>query len=255
MRRPRHLVALGLGVALLASACGIARPLPEVSRPTSGKHHTVLLMGDSIMDRAAPEIAATFAGLGMSATFRDESHGLAGLLQRSLITFETQEEILRRSIVQYEPDAVVFHYFGIHWDWPPLGSEEYYARWHSHSRKLTDIARAAGMAVYWVLPPIQPEHPEWQRIAFDYTFLPAYYSGGPPVGLVGWRNAFRPDNDTVWLDGKELRSTYAEDLLYPEDDEVRPVRTSDFHLTQPWGDWRAALWLAANMRPLWNNQV
>ncbi len=248
--RTRLLVVV-LGAALLASACGIARPLPNLSPPSSGKHHTVLLMGDSLMERAVPEITETLANRGMSATVRNEAHGLAGLLMPSLETLETEAQILQRSIAAYHPTIVVFHYFGVHWGFPPVASETYYQWWRAESRRLTGIAHDAGAAVYWIVPPVQPAHPEWDRIAFEYLFLPSFFSANPPVRTVDWRTAFRPVNDTVWLNGTELHSTYANDLLYPEDDGVRRVRSEDFHFTS-WGDWRAAWWLAAAMRPLWD---
>jgi hypothetical protein len=163
IRRVALLVALALG-AIAVVTVGVGRLGAALTPDTAPPHgESVLLIGDSLMDEAAPGIAAALPG----SSVVDEAVPGSGLLDGSVDWFARAEALVER----YRPDVVMVSFVG-NYDASKgtlvADTPDFYAAWAAAAQRLTDRLRAAGARVDWVAqPPLRS--PNFYGLAAERT--------------------------------------------------------------------------------------
>jgi hypothetical protein len=230
-------------LAIAAVACGEANPSPVIPGGATGTR-SVLLIGDSLMLQAAPYVQTTLAWYGMNTTVADTSVGGTGLLDTGI-----RERIAASLDAAPARSVVVFQYWGNCLFVAPAGcgpytygSTEFFQAWEAMMRTLISDARARSHTVIWVNnPPSSDANQAGVPDLLNTMYTRVCRQLG--VQLADWLTALTD------VDGK-----YQQYLLYAklfEEPTWHQVRDADgTHLAVD-GSQRAALWLAAAVRNVW----
>lgn len=208
-------IALGLVAATAILAGAIAWTQPWSEEPSTGDdaasladvngdgHRRILLIGDSLTERAIDAYDATFTAHGVEAQYRGYTNTglLTQLPEDGGATWWSSQ--LQDGLALFAPDAVVIEsccnydgsYVGPDGVALPEDSPELYDRWAEEAEVLTEAVTATGVPVYWVLsPPIRPgTDVSWPPSRIE-RFNEIYESLDAPV--IDWRDAFAEAEET-----------------------------------------------------------
>lgn len=238
-------------LVVVASACGIARPIPAVAPDPSGAEQRVLIVGDSLSSEGADALARAFADASLDGELHNWAQGGSGLLSDWPFG-DPPYDHLDAGIQATDPTIIVLEYSGNHFgasgiEW---GSEEFFEQWWSEYQRLVDLALASGAAVYVVkTPPFLQSMPQVrEELALG---IPDFVAANPGVGMIDWWGAWQADGCVVVFGGALVASCFAYALYTVEDGAVRRVRHDDgIHGTLE-GNGRVALATVGALRHHW----
>lgn len=241
--------SLLIGLLLVAlTGCGVGYRTPQHHNASGAATKRVLFFGDSIMVATAPAIAARMTAKGMSAVFKYGADNAGTPVQRKWVgTSHTPREELQSLLDSFDPDIVIANFAG-----------HEFASWNAWDTAIgtmSDTIRGSGATVYWTIPPYignrYVDGDRWSGAVWYFASLP---SRDPLAAghIIDWRTALRPQNDKVWYKGTgPYASSFAYELVYPEDDKGRRVRLTDqIHPTAAGKD-RIARWTTWTLRGEW----
>jgi hypothetical protein len=234
----KRTLAASLVVVALAG-CGIGRPWPTVTPGDTPAHRTVLLLGDSLLEQAAPYLRGALVFDGVEATIVNRSAGGTGLLDpdRHDDAVTAMEDVPERTIVVFEYSGNCFY------SCPVLpGSPEFYAMWEAAMRDLIADAQDRGLVPVWVKPPPFYGDPGHNEVVARLATMAASVAHELDIGMSDWSSALT-----------DMLGNYQHDLWYADlwaDPAWHQVRLDDgVHFT-PDGARRAASWTAATIASL-----
>jgi hypothetical protein len=244
-----------LGVVMLALAgCGIGNPWPTVGSVPS-THHSILLLGDSILGNANFWLPRVLAAKGFNATIYDAHVNGSGLVDP--ISGQAPLDFVKSQIAAHpDTDTVVLEWAGAcaicKAGQMVYGSPQFFDTWRANAHAIIDYLHSIGGGgsaaprVIWVITPPMPQHPE------DPTGYNQLLTNGGTV--LAWmdRGDFIPRSGAGvdwWAALSDTNAAYQQFLSY--DGAWHPVRAGDLvHLTED-GAYRAAFWTAAALAQLY----
>ena len=252
---PRRLLALAALVALplALTSCDVGRPWPGAA-PSSHDHHTVLMIGDSLVGQTDTELAAAFDRAGLDVQVIDAHVNASGLLGPVGDAPTALDWVQEQVAAHPEAPTVVIEWggaCGVACDptkpgFVDYGSPEFFQQWTANAHEIIDWLRAQGKAVVWaVTPPFGVDVAGGttsqlrvgvaaQLAHLDRTDF-AVRAGGT---VVDWSAALT-----------NLLDQYRTDLFY--DGAMHNVRSSDLvHLSLS-GAVRTSAWTVTPLAQLW----
>lgn len=157
-----------MGALVIGAAASVVVPLETAQAQTT---KTVVLIGDSLLNEAAPDIAGALQQQGYTVD--------ASLAVKGAGPLDTQINWLakaRQLVTQEDPSLVVVEYVGNYAVFGGIKGISVYTRpfyrlWGEASQHLEDILTARGASVYWVIgPPVGPKAPNEGIKIFDKIY-------------------------------------------------------------------------------------
>jgi lysophospholipase L1-like esterase len=228
---------------LLVAGCGAGNPWPSVpTAPLGGASHTVLLLGDSLLNQTAATLSSSLSWHGLDANVVDETYGGTGLLDPRMVATQI-------AIVDAHPhaDIVVIEFSGNCFNCTvAYGSADFVKQWMANLRAITSYAESRDKHVVLVVsPPIRPDL-AWAVGQKQLGSETARLALTDHLALANWSDALSDSN-----------GNYQQVLFYADffaDATTHTVRNDDgVHLTED-GARRAADWTVQAMRPFWTGR-
>jgi hypothetical protein len=233
------------GVVAVAAGCGFGPEPPDVAGPGSGAPALrVMLVGDSLLRQAEPEITDALDAHGMPAEVVDHATGGWGLLTGLYRGSPSRPAgLVGQWIAQEHPDVVVAEFSGNYWPGQD-GPDDYLSlawiqRWHAEADRFSRAVLDAGVKLDWVIP---PPRSSVETTWYGLRDLPVFEGVvHPGVELIDW-----------WTPATTFEGHWA---MYLDDRDGRGtvrLRVDDgLHFT-PAGRARLAEWFVAGLRPRWD---
>ena len=135
---------------LLVAGCGAGNPWPATPAGTvAAESHTVLLLGDSLLNQTAGMLPNALAWHGLSANVVDESYPGTGLLDPRMVATQ-----IAKVAAHPRADIVVIEFSGNCFNCPvAYGSDEFFKQWMANLGEIVDAVESRGMQVVLVVPP------------------------------------------------------------------------------------------------------
>jgi len=228
---------------LLVAGCGAGNPWPSVpTSPLGAESHTVLLLGDSLLNQTADALSDALSWHGLDANVVDETYGGTGLLDPRMVATQIA------SINDHpHADIVVIEFSGNCFNCTDAyGSADFFKQWMANLRGIADYAQSRDRQVVLVVsPPIRPDL-AWAAGQKQLGSETARLALTDHVALANWSNALADSS-----------GNYQQVLFYADlfaDATTHTVRNDDgVHLTED-GARRAAEWTVEAMRPFWTGR-
>ena len=225
---------------LFAAGCATGHPWPSVPAASdAAESHTVLLLGDSLLNQTAPELTRALSWHGLDATVVDESFPGTGLLDPHMVATQIAKVNAHRNA-----DIVVIEFSGNCFTCPvTYGSSEFFQQWSANLGAIVHYVQSLDKHVVLVLPP--PLRPDlaWAEVQRQLGLQDYLLATANHTALANW-----------WEALVDTTGTYQQVLLYPDvfgEATLHTIRADDgVHLTQD-GARRTAEWTVAALRPFW----
>jgi hypothetical protein len=225
---------------LLLAGCAPGNPWPSVPAGLDApESHTVLLLGDSLLNQTAPDLHGALAWHGLDATVIDESFPGSGLLDPNVVSTQ-----IAKVDAHPKADIVVIEFSGNCFSCPvTYGSAAFFDQWSTSLVAIVDYVQSLDKHAVLVLPP--PQRPDLPTAAVQRQL-------GVQASLVALAS------DAVlanwWEALVDTSGNYQQVLFYPDlfsEAALHTIRADDgVHLTQQ-GARRAADWTVAALRQFW----
>jgi hypothetical protein len=225
---------------LLLAGCATGNPWPSVpASPLGAESHTVLLLGDSLLNQTADSLSDALSWHGLDANVVDETYGGTGLLDPRMVATQI-------AIINDHPhaDIVVVGFSGNCFNCTvAYGSVDFFKQWSANLRAIVDDAQSRDKQVVLVVsPPIRPDL-AWAAGQKELGSETASLALTDHLALANWSDAVADAN-----------GNYQQVLFYADlfaDATSHTVRNDDgVHLTED-GARRTAEWTVEAMRPFW----
>ena len=225
---------------LLVAGCGAGNPWPTAPAGTiATESHTVLLLGDSLLNQTAGMLAGALAWHGLGANIVDESYPGIGLLDPHMVATQ-----IAKVAAHPRADIVVIQFSGNCFDCPvAYGSDDFLTQWLANLGEIVDAVERRGMHVVLVVsPPIRADLP-WAAVQHDLGVRTARLASTNRIAIANWTDALADSN-----------GNYQQVLSYADlfgEPTLHTVRNDDgVHLTVD-GARRAADWTAVALHQFW----
>ena len=226
-------------LAALAAGCSVAHPWPAAPPPQP--HHTLLVVGDSLLGQATQYLPWALALNGVDAHVTDEHRNAMGLLDPVPADGRPVADWFEATITAHPADIVVFEFLGAcscaHSAF--YGTDAFYTQWFDVAADLVQRAKNHGARVLWVeSPPVRPDPTNnIPQVTHGLAFRDTLMQSRSGTGTAHWWAAF---TDTA--------GHYQDVLVY--NGAPHKVRFDDgVHFTAE-GAARAAIFLAGGLRAM-----
>ena len=225
---------------VLVAGCGAGNPWPTTPAGTiAAESHTVLLLGDSLLNQTAGMLPNALAWHGLSANVVDESYPGTGLLDPHMVATQ-----IAKVADHPRADIVVIEFSGNCFNCPvAYGSDEFFKQWLANLAEIVDAVESRGMHVVLVVPPPIRADLTGAAVQHDLGLGTARLALTDHTALANWTEALADSN-----------GNYQQVLSYADlfgEPTLHTVRNDDgVHLTVD-GARRAADWTAVALHQFW----
>jgi hypothetical protein len=225
---------------LLVAGCGAGNPWQNApAGMVAADSHTVLLLGDSLLNQTAGMLPGALAWHGLDANVVDESYLGTGLLDPHMVATQ-----IAKVAAHPRADIVVIEFSGNCFNCAVVyGSDDFSKQWLANLGEIVDAVESRGMHVVLVVPPPIRADLTSAAVQHDLGLRTARLALTDNVALANWSDALADSN-----------GNYQQVLSYADlfgEPTLHTVRNDDgVHLTAD-GARRAADWTAVALHEFW----